>query len=247
MNLSISYWLITLKGAVYVAKIPKYIHYCWFGGNPIPNEIKKYINTWKKCMPEYKIIKWSEDNFDINAFQYTKEAYEAKKYAFVSDVARIYALNKMGGIYLDVDVEVIKPLEPLFENFSAVLGAESEGAIGTGFLAFVPEHKICRDLLDYYKNNTFLEKPKMFTNTQLLCRYIKTNYNIDPPNDITRFGDDLIIYPQEYFTAYNGELGINEITDNTVCLHHFVVSWVSPITKWRLRMKMNLKRIIKFI
>ena len=228
-----------------MSRIPKYIHYCWFGGKPIPEKVQKYIDTWKKYMPDYEIIRWSEENFDVMNIKYTKEAYEAKKYAFVSDVARIYALEKMGGIYLDVDVEVIKPLDSLFGDFNAELGSECESAIGTGFLAFVPGHKICKDILKYYEEQSFLDKPEMFTNTQLLADYIKDNYNISPPEEITKFDDDLIIYPQEYFTAYNGILGVNEVTENTVCIHRFIGTWVDPKMKFKQKIKQTLKKIWK--
>lgn len=228
-----------------MSKIPKYIHYCWFGGNPISPEVERYINTWKKYMPEYEIIEWNENNFDVMSMRFTREAYEAKKYAFVSDVARIYALNKMGGIYLDVDVEVIKPFDNLFENFSAVLGSETETAIGTGFLAFTPGHKICKDLLKYYESEGFLDKPKMFTNTKLFAEYIEDNYKISPPKEVTRFGDDLIIYPQDYFTAYNIIFGINEVTENTVCIHHYVGSWLNPKKRSIQQIKYWIKRRLK--
>ena len=93
--------------------IPKMIHYCWFGGNPLPDEVKKYMETWKKYCPDYEIKEWNERNFDVNQNQYCSEAYEAKKWAFVSDYARLKILYEHGGIYMDTDVEVCKPLDHL--------------------------------------------------------------------------------------------------------------------------------------
>ena len=96
--------------------IPKIIHYCWFGRNPLPESAQKCIASWKKFLPDYEIKEWNEDNFDVNIIPYTKEAYEAKKYAFVSDYARFWILYKYGGLYFDTDVEVIKPMDDIIER-----------------------------------------------------------------------------------------------------------------------------------
>ena len=95
--------------------IPKIIHYCWFGRNSLPDDVKEYIATWKKYCPDYQIVEWNEDNFDVNSCDYVKEAYGAKKWAFVSDYVRLYALYTMGGVYMDTDVEVVKPLDGLLK------------------------------------------------------------------------------------------------------------------------------------
>ena len=96
--------------------IPKIIHYCWFGRNPLPQSAIKCINSWKKFFPDYEIKEWNEQNFDVNIIPYTSEAYQAKKYAFVSDYARMWVLYNYGGIYFDTDVEVIKPMKDIVEN-----------------------------------------------------------------------------------------------------------------------------------
>ena len=98
--------------------IPKKIHYCWFGGNPLPEDVKEYIASWRKYCPDYEIIEWNESNFDINCCAYVKEAYEAKKWAFVTDYVRLYALYHHGGIYMDTDVEVVKSLNDLLKSVS---------------------------------------------------------------------------------------------------------------------------------
>ena len=105
--------------------IPKVIHYCWFGGNPLPELAQKCIASWKKYCPDYEIKEWNESNFDLNCCDYVREAYEAKKWAFVSDVARLYAMVHEGGIYMDTDVEVIAPLDSLLQ-YHAVSGFETE-------------------------------------------------------------------------------------------------------------------------
>ena len=91
--------------------IPKTIHYCWFGGNPLPEMAIKCIESWKKFLPDYEIKQWDESNFDVNMIPYAAEAYKAKKYAFVSDFARFWILYNYGGLYFDTDVEVIKPMD----------------------------------------------------------------------------------------------------------------------------------------
>jgi len=96
--------------------IPKIIHYCWFGRNPLPASALKCIYSWRKFLPNYEIKEWNEDNFDVNIIPYTREAYEAKKYAFVSDYARFYILYHYGGLYFDTDVEIIKPMDDIVER-----------------------------------------------------------------------------------------------------------------------------------
>ena len=114
--------------------IPKIIHYCWFGGNPLPPLALKCIESWKKYCPDYEIKIWDESNFDININKYATEAYEAKKWAFVSDVARLWVLYNYGGIYMDTDLEVIKPLDE-FLYHKAFSGFEDEVNIPTGIIA----------------------------------------------------------------------------------------------------------------
>ena len=109
--------------------IPKVIHYCWFGGNPLPASAKKCIASWRKYLPDYEIKEWNESNFDVNIIPYTAEAYKAKKYAFVSDYARFWILYKYGGLYFDTDVEVIKNMDDIIAK-GAFMGCENEAKPG---------------------------------------------------------------------------------------------------------------------
>ena len=113
--------------------IPKKIHYCWFGRKPLPALALMCIESWKRFLPDYEIIEWNEDNFDVNLYQYAKEAYHMKKYAFVSDVCRLYALKEIGGLYMDTDLEVLKPLDA-FLHHNAFSGYESNGYIPTALM-----------------------------------------------------------------------------------------------------------------
>ena len=114
--------------------IPKKIHYCWFGRGEMPDLVRKCIASWKKYLPEYEIKEWNEDNFDLNSYPYVREAYHNKRFAFVTDVVRLHALYYEGGIYMDTDVEVLKPLDSLL-NYKIVSGFESETQIPTGLMA----------------------------------------------------------------------------------------------------------------
>ena len=144
--------------------IPKKIHYCWFGGKPLPKNAIKCINSWKKFLPDYEIVEWNESNFDVDICDYTKEAYEAKKFAFVSDFARFWILYHHGGVYFDVDVEVIKPMEHIIETgpFMAaerVLNIQKNDypmvAAGLG-LAVYAYHPIFKEIIQYYYETPFL-------------------------------------------------------------------------------------------
>lgn len=231
--------------------IPKYIHYCWFGKRKMPDKFKKYIDSWKKFFPDYNIIEWNESNFPFSDYLYAAQALERKKYAFVSDVARVYALEKMGGIYFDTDVEVIRSFEDILKDKSVVLGTETvkEFTIGTGFMAFPAGHKILKILLGYYRDKKFVldnGQEDIKGNTRLLAELLDREYGIRPSDDI-QIKYDVVVYPQDYFTAYDGERGVNVLTENTYCVHHFAASWFSPYQKMKIKLKLKLKMICKNI
>ena len=139
--------------------IPKIIHYCWFGGKEKPQSAIKCINSWKKFFPDYEIKEWNESNFDVHSIPYTHDAYEAKKYAFVSDYARFWILYRYGGLYFDTDVEVIRPMDDLIAKGS-FMGCEIDHgenysvAAGLG-LAVVPGHPLYKQFLDIYATLPF--------------------------------------------------------------------------------------------
>ena len=135
--------------------IPKTIHYCWFGGAPLPPLAKKCLKSWRKYCPDYKIKRWDESNFDINICRYVKEAYETKKYAFVTDFVRLWALVKFGGIYMDTDVEVLKSLDPILQ-YKAVSGFEKLNIIPTGLIACEKDFPLFKEFLRDYDDLPFL-------------------------------------------------------------------------------------------
>lgn len=181
--------------------IPKIIHYCWFGNNEKPDIIKKCIDSWKKYCPDYKIIEWNENNFDISAYDFTKEAYQQKKYAFVSDLARLLIVYENGGIYLDTDVELLAPIDALCNN-SAFFVFESERRIasGLGFGAY-KNAKSIKAMIDSYNGKHFFIDGKMDTtpcpkiNTKAL---ITTHPNLILNGQTQKADDSLFLSPGDY-------------------------------------------------
>ena len=139
--------------------IPKIIHYCWFGGNPIPNDLISYMQTWKEMMPDWKIIEWNESNFDVSQSPlYVQEAYHARKFAFVSDYVRLWALEQYGGVYFDTDIEVLKPFDSLLDN-KAFVGLEESLAHlpGTCVMGCEAQCNWVKDMLALYSDISFIK------------------------------------------------------------------------------------------
>lgn len=211
--------------------IPKIIHYCWFGRGELPPLAKKCLESWKKYCPDYEIKEWNEDNFDINAYPYVKEAYQKRRFAFVADVVRLYALYHEGGIYMDTDVEVLKPLDR-FLSHHAFSGFEDEEHVSTGIMASEKGGKWAKDNLDDYEGRHFLREDgsvDLTTNVETITRYMlplgfkQNNTFQDFPNLIT-------IYPKDFFSPKSYKDGQIYLTNNTYTIHHFAGSWLkSPL------------------
>ena len=207
--------------------IPKIIHYCWFGGNPLPELAKKCIASWKLYCPDYEIKEWNESNFDLNYCDYVREAYDSKNWAFVSDVARLYALVTEGGIYMDTDVEVIKPLDNLLK-YHAVSGFETETTIPTGLIAGEKENPMLKELLYEYKNIHFILPDGTFDRRTNVVRITNTclKYGFIPNNKEQTI-NTFTLLPKDYLCPKNFETGKCSITENTLTIHHFNGSWLS--------------------
>lgn len=224
--------------------IPKIIHYCWFGRNPLPELAVKCFESWKKHCPDYKIIEWNEANFDINYNDYVKEAYEAKKWAFVSDVARLYALVYRGGIYMDTDVEVLKPLDSLLE-LEAFSGFESDNKIPTGLMACKKGHPLFEKMLKDYDGNHFINSDGSYdltTNVVRLTNLLK-RYGL-VLNNKKQSVAGFALFPKDYFCAKDWATGNVFTTENTFTIHHFAGSWLSKEEKETLRLQKLLARIL---
>lgn len=211
--------------------IPKTIHYCWFGGNPLPNEAKKCIDSWKKYCPDYEIIEWNESNFDLNINMYIKEAYEKKKWAFITDYVRLYVLYTYGGIYMDTDVELLKSLDPFLKN-QAFSGFESSKLIPTGIMASIKGFALYKEFLNYYKDKHFVLSNgacDMTTNVEIITNMCK-KYGFNFKEEYQNI-NGWILYPHDYFCPKDYRDGKIYLTENTVCIHHFSGSWKSENKK----------------
>lgn len=231
--------------------IPKVIHYCWFGRNPLPESAVKCINSWRKFMPNYEIKEWNEDNFDVNAIPYTAEAYQAKKYAFVSDYARFWILYRYGGVYFDTDVEVIKPLEDLLER-GAFMGAEElckispENLVGYPMInpglgiAVEKNHSFYKRLVDYYSSIHFLDQNGGFNPRDTVVVHT-TNLLVEnglQKTDQLQQVAGIWIYPNDYFNPLDDLTGRLMKTANTRSIHWYARTWQDrhPFKQWLSRM-----------
>lgn len=208
--------------------IPKIIHYCWFGGEPLSELALKCIESWKKYFPDYEIKEWNDLNYDIRKIPYIDEAYNAKKYAFVSDYARFDILYQYGGIYFDTDVEVIKPFDDILKN-GGFMGFETPVFVNTGLgMGCKPKLSIIHQILEFYMTLHFVN-PDGSYNTRTVVKHVteilKKN-GLKTENNIQTL-DELFIYPVDYFNPKSFHTGILNITKNTHSIHHYASSWYS--------------------
>lgn len=217
--------------------IPKVIHYCWFGRGKMNELHEMCIKSWKEKCPDYEIIEWNEDNFDINMNTYIKQAYESKKYAFVTDFVRLYVLYNYGGIYMDLDVEVIKPLDELLfvKGFTSF---ETKTYIPTGIIAAVKGNMWVKEQLDSYEKDKFLDEfgnPILITNVERITNISKEKHGLIPNGDkqVLKYG--MVIYPRAYFCPKSVVTGKINLSKNTYTIHHFASSWFPEGIKERNR------------
>lgn len=206
--------------------IPKIIHYVWVGDKEKPEFVLKCIESWKKYCPDYEIIEWNNEKFEKIKNEYSQQAYENKKWAFVSDYIRLYALYHYGGIYLDTDVEITQNMDKFLSNnfFSGFEVYKNKYSPITAVMGAVPGSLIIEDLLDYYRTNSFITKNgyDVTPNTKRITHYFEKNFNIHPPYDgekTLKLKDGCIIYPYYYFCQKK------EAHEN-YAIHHYQGSWL---------------------
>lgn len=217
--------------------IPKKIHYCWFGRNPLPKVTRKCIDSWKKYLPDHEIIEWNEDNFDVHANKYMHEAYLQRKYAFVSDYARFRVLHDHGGIYFDTDVELIRPLDSMldkgpfmgFEKSLAINGYGADMPLGVNpglGIAATSGMSFLKEILDYYDTLDFdISKGTIvYHTTRLLAKY-----GLNDENRVQQVAG-FTIYPDDYLCPLDSTTGILTKTANTVSIHRYSCSWMGHNT-----------------
>jgi len=229
--------------------IPKIIHYCWFGRGQLPELAVKCIESWKKYLPEYKIKEWNEDNFDLDLYPYVREAYDNRKFAFVTDVVRLYALYHEGGVYMDTDVEVLKPLDSIL-CYEAVSGFESSNQIPTGLMASVRHAALFKELLDDYIGLHFVKGDGTLDLTTNVVRITKhlSRYGLILNNQFQEI-HGLTLLPSDFLCPKSANDGKIYLTENSLVIHHFASSWQPPLRK-KIRnivLKIGGYRLKKFI
>lgn len=214
-------------GEGYFFMIPKIIHYCWFGGRELGENEEKYMRSWEKYCPDYQIKRWDESTVDFSNFgPYLKEAYEQKEWAFVSDVVRLYALVSEGGIYMDTDIEVVKPLDDLL-HYSAFMGFEVETKISTGIIGAIPNHPFMEEWYHDYDDRRFVRAEKtedVETNVIRVTKLLQ-NHGLQLNNQRQKVRE-IEIFPQAVFSPKSYITGEVEATEETKVIHQFSGSWL---------------------
>lgn len=206
--------------------IPKIIHYCWLSNDPVPMQLQQYMQTWREKLPGYEFLLWNFDRFDIRRSTWVKEAFEAKKYAFAADYIRLYAVYRYGGIYMDMDVEVVRGFDELLDA-PLMLGKETDQGIEAGVFGAERGHHFLKQCLDYYEGRHFI-KPDGSMDTRTLPVIMFEALKC------SGYADKVKVYPAEYLTAKSHQTGKITATRNTRTIHHFAGSWVSSYQKLKM-------------
>lgn len=212
--------------------IPKRIHYMWFGKNPLPQNLRRCIDSWKKHCPDYEIVRWDENNYDLDRNPYMRQAYEKGAYGFIPDYGRLDILYRYGGIYMDTDVELLRPLDPLLYQ-EAFCGVEKWQLINCGgCCGAMPGHRAIKALLDERRGVSFVradgslhKMPSGYFETKAVIRY---GYQINGMNQNVL---GMNIYSSDYFHPYDYMTGKTEVTENTVSIHWFNGGWLDEVMK----------------
>jgi mannosyltransferase OCH1-like enzyme len=231
--------------------IPNTIHYCWFGHGEMPELARQCIASWHQFMPDWEYKLWNEDNFDVNSVPYTKEAYEAKKYAFVSDYVRLWALEREGGLYLDVDFEVYKPFDDLL-TWKAFAGFEGSkhAPVMMGVIASQPHGEWIKEQLYYYHDRHFVKEDgscDLTTNVSFVTAKMQEQGFVQ--NGIEQDFKDLHVFPVDYFCPRQ-TTGEYFKTEHTYCEHRGLGSWNEYDNGWKSKIARmvgakNMTRLIK--
>lgn len=230
--------------------IPKIIHYVWVGEKAKPELFYRCLESWKKYCPDYKIIEWNETNFDINQSLFASQAYQAKKYGFVPDYIRAKVLYDYGGIYMDTDVELTKPLDDLLDN-DFLISFENEAYLETAFLGSVKGHPFLNKMCKFYETHPFIcgDKMDLTPSTPVWTLFLKKYYGLElkNKNQILYSLDgnhdySVSVYNNEYFCPINFTTKEINVTQNTYAIHYFDASW---FTKELKRKEKFLKAVYK--
>lgn len=226
--------------------IPKIIHYCWFGKGEKPESAQRCIESWKRFCPDFEIREWNEDNCDYLAMPFTAEAYEKKKYAFVSDVMRLVVLEKYGGVYFDTDVELIKDISPLLGD-EGFIGFENDMYVASGLtIASVPHQPVIQAMIEEYKTLHFARPDGSVTpigcpkvNTAVMKRFgLETNGK-------EQLVAGIRVYPADYFNPLDSVTGKLTKTANTYSIHWYSMTWLPKHRRVKARLGRIMRRFLR--
>ena len=230
--------------------IPKIIHYCWLSGDPYPESIQRCIDSWKRILPDYEIMLWDTKRFDLSSSDWVKQAFESKKYAFAADYIRMYALYNYGGIYLDSDVEVLKPFDDLLDLPYFIGKEKTPSGIEAATIGSEKGWPLAKLMLDRYDRKTFKGKDGHLDLRSLpyLLRWcIESNYEYRPINDKSQFAFDIDVinvFPEDYFSPKEWSSNKITVTPETYSIHHFASSWMSNSSKKRSRTTLLKEKLV---
>lgn len=216
--------------------IPKIIHYCWLSNDPYPDSIQKCIDSWKKYLPDYEIILWNFNRFPKGKSKWVDQAFENRRYAFAADYLRLYALYNYGGIYLDSDVEVLKPFDDLLDLPYFIGQENTASGIEAATMGFEKKHPLMKAMLEYYEGKDFINQDGSYNDEALpyiIRRCIETRYEYKLIADTKEFVDDasiMNILPVDWFSPKHWFTKEVCCTANTYSVHHFAASWKSNVT-----------------
>jgi len=211
--------------------IPKKIHYVWFSED-MPPKTHGYIDGWKRLLPDYEIIKWNADNFDVNSVKWVKQAVEAKKWAFATDYIRFWAIYNYGGIYLDCDVELLHPFGDELMELPYFFGMEkTKGIIEAAVLGAEPKTEWVGNCMNYYQNREFIFEDNKFDTLPLpyiMLKILSQKYGlklIQNPRDFSKNSKLMQILPPKYFSPKRWNEAYARVYECTRTIHHFSGAW----------------------
>jgi hypothetical protein len=242
---------MAFASGAHVMSIPKIIHHCWLSNDPIPGLYQRCMDSWKTKLPDYEFILWDTERFDINMTLWTKQAFEVKMYACASDYIRLYAIYYYGGIYLDMDMEVIKPFDTLLDS-EIILADETpyQKSLEAGCFGAIKGHPYIKKCMEYFEKNQFFDSTETenILNMPLSKRYEYIHVLILP--EIMKYTLELFfhnkrykIYPWKYFTAKNISTGVIERTKKTFTIHHFTTQYRSKLWRESREIQQKIRRI----
>ena len=222
--------------------IPKILHCCWFGGNPLPQETLKYMESWRHYCPDFEIKVWDETNFDIHCCSYVEEAYSAKKWAFVADYARFYAMWHDGGVYVETDTEIIRPIDELLQ-FNAFFGFGTE-TMTLPLCGTMKDSPVAKAMLDYYAGRSFGKDGNYDTTTvnQILLNTLTEKFNLVHNNQFQVLNGNIAVYPKEYFFSTDWQTGQIKRNPKLFVIHYADSSWLDEKAR---KTVMRRRKLIK--